>query len=72
MDLEYNPTFAVRGLHYDIEKGLLMKLDSFLQIELGSVYKGLTKVQESDVLHLYKSRKVPLKYIEYHHNRVRS
>ena len=64
MDLDYDPSFAVRGLHYDIEKGILMKLDSFLQIELRCVYKGLTKVPENDVLKLYKSRKVPIRFID--------
>lgn len=43
--MEYRPEFAIRGLHYDIEKGLLLKLDSFLQIQLGSVYRGLTPVR---------------------------
>ncbi|XP_065223203.1 5'-nucleotidase domain-containing protein 3 isoform X2 [Planococcus citri] len=63
-ELEYDPSFAVRGLHYDIEKGILMKLDSFLQIELRCVYKGLTKIPENEVLKLYKSRKVPIKFID--------
>ncbi|KAF0288803.1 5'-nucleotidase domain-containing protein 3 [Amphibalanus amphitrite] len=37
-NLRYLPEFAVRGLHYDIHKGLLIKVDSFNQIQLGSVY----------------------------------
>lgn len=64
LKLDYDPNFAIRGLHYDIEKGFLMKLDSFLQIELRSVYKGLTKVPETDVLKLYKSRKVPYRFVD--------
>lgn len=63
-DLEYIPGFAVRGLHYDIEKGLLLKLDSFLQIQLGSVYRGMTKVPDSEVLTLYKNRILPIAYVE--------
>lgn len=62
--MDYDPSFAVRGLHYDIKKGMLMKLDSFLQIELRCVYKGLTKISGSDVLKLYKSRKVPIRFID--------
>uniref|UniRef100_A0A1A9WKK2 5'-nucleotidase domain-containing protein 3 n=1 Tax=Glossina brevipalpis TaxID=37001 RepID=A0A1A9WKK2_9MUSC len=62
--LEYIPGFAVRGLHYDIEKGLLLKLDSFLQIQLGSVYRGLTKVPDQDVLKCYKNRILPIAYVE--------
>lgn len=34
------------SIQYDIEKGLLLKLDSFLQIQLGSVYRGLSKVPD--------------------------
>ena len=33
-NLSYIPDFAIRGLHFDIEHGLLMKLDSFHQIQL--------------------------------------
>lgn len=58
--LEYLPGFAIRGLHYDIEKGLLLKLDSFLQIQLGSVYRGLTPVSDAEVIRLYRNRVVPL------------
>lgn len=54
------PGFAIRGLHYDIEKGLLLKLDSFLQIQLGSVYRGLTPVNDAEVLRLYRNRVIPL------------
>ncbi|KAJ1519137.1 hypothetical protein ONE63_011257 [Megalurothrips usitatus] len=63
-DLEYQPGFAVRGLHYDVSKGLLLKLDSFLQIQLGSVYRGLTPLSDEEVLKLYKSRTIPLAYVE--------
>lgn len=62
--MEYIPGFAVRGLHYDIEKGLLLKLDSFLQIQLGSVYRGRTKVPDHEVLKLYKNRILPIAYVE--------
>lgn len=39
-NLEYDPNFAVRGLHYDIKKGLLLKVDCFMQVQLGCVYRG--------------------------------
>lgn len=60
LDLKYLPGFAIRGLHYDIEKGLLLKLDSFLQIQLGSVYRGLTPVSNAEVIRLYRNKNVPL------------
>ncbi|KAL0126125.1 hypothetical protein PUN28_004919 [Cardiocondyla obscurior] len=75
-DLKYRENFAVRGLHYDIEKGLLLKLDSFLQIQLGSVYRGLHPVPDEEVLHIYKNRIIPIAYVEaphkHSHNSVQS
>uniref|UniRef100_A0A1B6MMD8 5'-nucleotidase domain-containing protein 3 n=1 Tax=Graphocephala atropunctata TaxID=36148 RepID=A0A1B6MMD8_9HEMI len=65
-ELEYTPGFAIRGLHYDIEKGLLMKIDSFLQIQLGTVYRGLSPVTDDEVLRLYKNKIIPLAYVETH------
>ncbi|KAK0171450.1 hypothetical protein PV327_011287, partial [Microctonus hyperodae] len=62
--LEYRDDFAVRGLHYDIEKGLLLKLDSFLQIQLGAVYRGLQPVPDEEVLRIYKNRIIPIAYVE--------
>uniref|UniRef100_A0A8C4HUG1 5'-nucleotidase domain-containing protein 3 n=1 Tax=Dicentrarchus labrax TaxID=13489 RepID=A0A8C4HUG1_DICLA len=38
---EYIPDFAVRGLHYDVQKALLMKIDAFHYIQLGTVYRYL-------------------------------
>ncbi|GBP28131.1 Poly(U)-specific endoribonuclease homolog [Eumeta japonica] len=67
LKLEYKPNFAVRGLHYDIEKGLLLKLDSFLQIQFGAVYRGLTPVSTDEVLKLYKNRIIPIAYVEGDH-----
>ncbi|KAM8829881.1 5'-nucleotidase domain-containing protein 2 isoform 2-T2 [Synchiropus picturatus] len=50
---DYIPNFAVRGLHYDIQKGLLMKIDAFHYIQPGSVYRGLSPVPDDEVLELY-------------------
>ncbi|XP_066255443.1 5'-nucleotidase domain-containing protein 3 [Euwallacea similis] len=65
-NLEYRPGFAVRGLHYDVEKGVLLKLDSFLQIQFGTVYKGLKALSNDEVLELYKNRIIPIAYVEGH------
>jgi len=63
-ELEYKPGYAVRGLHFDVSRGLLLKLDSFLQIQFGSVYRGLTPLSDEEVLDIYKSRTIPLAYVE--------
>ena len=55
----------MRGLHYDIEKGLLLKMDQFHQIQLGSVYRGRTPVPDQEVKKLYNgSLRVPMDLIE--------
>uniref|UniRef100_A0A672JFS0 5'-nucleotidase domain-containing protein 2-like n=1 Tax=Salarias fasciatus TaxID=181472 RepID=A0A672JFS0_SALFA len=41
---EYVPNFAVRGLHYDIQKGLLMKIDAFHYIQRGTVSCSVNKI----------------------------
>lgn len=40
-----------------------MKIDSFHQIQLGSVYRGLTPVCDDEVLQIYKGGYVPQKLI---------
>lgn len=63
-ELRYKNNFAIRGLHYDIEKGLLMKLDSFLQIQLGTVYRGCRQLSDNEVLQIYKNRTMSIGYVE--------
>ena len=60
----YNPSSVIRGLHYDIKKGILMKLDSFARIELGTVYRGHERLPDEEVFDLYKKRHLPAYYIE--------
>ncbi|XP_053319528.1 5'-nucleotidase domain-containing protein 3 [Spea bombifrons] len=57
---EYDPNFAIRGLHYDVHKALLMKIDAFHYIQLGTVYRGLSVVPESEVIEMYEGHHVPL------------
>ncbi|CAG2162304.1 unnamed protein product [Oppiella nova] len=40
-----------------------MKIDSFHQIQLGSVYRGLTPIDDNEVLNLYNGNYVPQKLI---------
>jgi len=46
-----------------VEKGLLFKLDSFHQIQLGTVYRGRKKLDDETVLRLYKRRNIPVSYL---------
>ncbi|XP_075930609.1 5'-nucleotidase domain-containing protein 2-like isoform X6 [Petromyzon marinus] len=56
----YLPGFAIRGLHYDVQKALLMKIDAFHYIQPGTVYRGLSPVSEEEVRSLYDGTHVPL------------
>ncbi|XP_003739114.1 5'-nucleotidase domain-containing protein 3-like [Galendromus occidentalis] len=58
-ELEYQPGFAIRGLHYDIKEGILMKIDLFHQIQFESVYRGLTPMKREDVERVYNGCYIP-------------
>ncbi|XP_076453539.1 5'-nucleotidase domain-containing protein 2-like [Babylonia areolata] len=64
MDLEFDPSFAVRGLHFDVQKGLMMKIDGFHSIQLGTVYRGLQPVPDDEVISLYGGIHIPVDYLE--------
>uniref|UniRef100_UPI00398F1EC4 5'-nucleotidase domain-containing protein 2-like isoform X1 n=1 Tax=Pristiophorus japonicus TaxID=55135 RepID=UPI00398F1EC4 len=60
-EYEYQPNFAIRGLHYDVRKGFLMKIDAFHYVQLGTVYRGLRPVPDEEVFHMYDgTQHVPL------------
>ncbi|XP_060095911.1 5'-nucleotidase domain-containing protein 2 [Heteronotia binoei] len=50
---EYIPGFAIRGLHYDVHKSLLMKIDAFHYVQLGTAYQGLKPVPDEEVTEMY-------------------
>nr|XP_056719295.1 5'-nucleotidase domain-containing protein 2 isoform X2 [Euleptes europaea] len=50
---EYIPGFAIRGLHYDVHKSLLMKIDAFHYVQLGTAYQGLKPVPDEEVIEMY-------------------
>jgi len=60
LDLEYVPNFAIRGLHYDIRKGWALKLDTFLNIQKDTVYRGFEVVEKEEVLEHYEGGHVSL------------
>ncbi|XP_063052773.1 5'-nucleotidase domain-containing protein 3 [Engraulis encrasicolus] len=59
-EYEYIPNFVIRGLHYDVQKALLMKIDAFHYIQLGTVYRGLHPVPDKEVIAMYEGSHVPL------------
>ncbi|XP_014667653.1 PREDICTED: 5'-nucleotidase domain-containing protein 3-like [Priapulus caudatus] len=60
VNLEYDPNYAIRGLHYDIHKGLIMKIDAFHKIQTGTVFRGHRPVSEDEIRKIYGSLHVPL------------
>ncbi|KAG1939204.1 5'-nucleotidase domain-containing protein [Pimephales promelas] len=59
-EYDYIRNFVIRGLHYDVQKALLMKIDAFHYIQLGTVYRGLNPVPEKEVIAMYEGSHVPL------------
>ncbi|KAI7885017.1 HAD-superfamily hydrolase [Lichtheimia hyalospora FSU 10163] len=47
-DLQFDPTFAIRGLHFDVNKGWLMKIDNYANIQLNTVHQGRVPVYDPD------------------------
>ncbi|CAH8445435.1 unnamed protein product [Heterobilharzia americana] len=53
LDFEY-AEFARRGLHFDVKRGLLMKVDAFHHIQLDTVHRGFTLLSFDEILHVYR------------------
>ena len=47
--LEYEEEFVVRGLHYDVDNGILLKLDEFNQVHSRYCYKGTKALSTEDI-----------------------
>ncbi|TGZ65828.1 hypothetical protein CRM22_005668 [Opisthorchis felineus] len=59
MNFTYSPDFAIRGLHYDVKKGYLMKVDAYHHIQLDTVYRGFTPVSCEQTLEVYNGSHLP-------------
>ncbi len=51
--IAYDPTFAIRGLHFDINNSVLLKVDAFSQIQKGTLWRGRKQLSDEDVHRLY-------------------
>ncbi|ORX63032.1 HAD-superfamily hydrolase [Hesseltinella vesiculosa] len=47
-DFQYDPNFAIRGLHYDYNNGWLMKIDNMGNIQLNTVHVGREPIHNKD------------------------
>ena len=60
----YDPNFAIRGLHYDVENGLFLKVDNAHLIQFGTVHRGKVKLSNEEVLAIYRRRQLPVSALE--------
>ncbi|CAF0751124.1 unnamed protein product [Didymodactylos carnosus] len=65
LKLEYLPGLGARGLHLDIARGWLMKIDSYHNIQLGTVYHGMNPVPDKDVIAAHKGTRLSIDAIGY-------
>ncbi|XP_063679922.1 5'-nucleotidase domain-containing protein 3-like [Bolinopsis microptera] len=51
--LNYNPDFLARGVHFDILTGVFMKVDAYHRIAPDSVYQCFRKLTEKEIQDMY-------------------
>ncbi|DBA05282.1 TPA: hypothetical protein N0F65_007444 [Lagenidium giganteum] len=62
-ELNFDPTFAIRGLTIDKERGLLCKISSHQKLCHSSVYRGRQRLTRDEIMSLYNgSRHIPVAY----------
>ena len=61
---EYDPDLTIRGLHYDIVNGLLIKVNSVLQIQSDAVFRGRKQLSDKEVAEIYKFKRLTLEELE--------
>ncbi|EGC28492.1 hypothetical protein DICPUDRAFT_160087 [Dictyostelium purpureum] len=62
-NLKYD-SFAIRGLHFDMNHGLLMKLDFLNNIQPGAIYHGRKSLTKEQVIEKYGSMQLKKYYCE--------
>ncbi|KAK5577614.1 hypothetical protein RB653_002557 [Dictyostelium firmibasis] len=63
-EIKYDPTFAIRGLHFDVNYGLLMKLDYLNNIQAGAIYHGRRPLTKEEVIQIYGSMQLKRHYCD--------
>ncbi len=62
MPLAFNLSFSLQGL--------IIKMDAYHHIQLGSVYRGRTPVPNDEVTNIYKGTHIPLQMMDDHMHKV--
>ncbi|KAI9296886.1 HAD-superfamily hydrolase [Neoconidiobolus thromboides FSU 785] len=64
LEFNYDPSFAVRGLHYDVKTGYLMKVDAYHNIQLNTVYFGKQPIKDiNTIIELHNGTHISPKYM---------
>ncbi|GLT80451.1 hypothetical protein SLA2020_518900 [Shorea laevis] len=58
MRFKYDPSFPIRGLYYDKQRGCLLKLDFFGSIEPDGCYYGRRKLSREEIEQMYGTRHI--------------
>ncbi|XP_030456303.1 uncharacterized protein LOC115677311 [Syzygium oleosum] len=58
INFKYDPSFPIRGLYYDKQKGCLLKLDFFGSIEPDGCYFGRRKLSRKEINLVYGTRHI--------------
>ncbi|KAJ2963030.1 hypothetical protein NQZ79_g2010 [Umbelopsis isabellina] len=63
--LQFDSNFAIRGLHFDIENGWLMKIDNFANIQLSTVHVGREPIKDTnDVIEQHRGVHISPDYLQ--------
>ncbi|ORZ08872.1 HAD-superfamily hydrolase [Absidia repens] len=61
---QFDPKFAIRGLHYDYSNGWLMKIDNMANIQLNTVHVGREPIKNrNDVIDLHRGLHIAPGYL---------
>lgn len=66
-NFDYLGHFPIRGLHLDIKKGWLMKIDSYHNVQFDTVYYGMNLVDKQDLIATYGGHRLNIEHITYSH-----
>ncbi|CAF2368328.1 unnamed protein product [Rotaria sp. Silwood2] len=65
MNFCFRPGMGARGLHLDIKRGWLMKVDSYHNIQLGTVYRGMNQISDEEVITTHHGTKLSVDIVGY-------
>jgi len=64
LNFQYDPDLTIRGLHYDITNGLLIKVNAVLQIQSDAVFRGRQQLREEEVGKIYPAKRLTLDQLD--------